>query len=75
VQLPFLDVGRKIDVDDLLDAGGVALLLGLSSANSVATYRRRYPDFPAPTWAPSSGRCQAWVRQDIEAWASSTRRR
>jgi predicted DNA-binding transcriptional regulator AlpA len=62
-------VGRKIDVDELLDATAVASLLGLSSANSVATYRRRYPDFPAPVWSPPSGRCQAWERADVERWA------
>jgi predicted DNA-binding transcriptional regulator AlpA len=64
-------VGRKIDVDELLDAGAVAELLGLSSATSVATYRRRYTDFPAPVWAPASGRCQAWARDDLEAWQRS----
>jgi predicted DNA-binding transcriptional regulator AlpA len=67
-------VGRKIDVDELLDAGAVAELLGLSSATSVATYRRRYTDFPAPAWTPSSGRCQAWTRGDVEQWAKATGR-
>jgi hypothetical protein len=41
-------VGRRVDLDDLLDAGEVAELLGLASANVVNVYRGRYQDFPAP---------------------------
>ncbi len=62
-------MGRTIDVDDLLDAAGVAELLGLSNANAIATYRGRYIDFPKPAWSSGGGRCQAWARQDIEEWA------
>ena len=37
-----------INTDDLLDAQGVAVLLGLRHANSVHTYLRRYADMPRP---------------------------
>jgi predicted DNA-binding transcriptional regulator AlpA len=61
----------KIDLEDLLDAADVADLLGLSSPTAVGTYRRRYDSFPAPAWASRGGRCQLWLRGDIEAWKAS----
>ena len=62
-------MGRKVDVDDLLDASQVAELLGLSSPNAVSVYHRRYEDFPSPVLVPPSGRCQFWHRPDVEAWS------
>lgn len=64
-------MGRLVDLDDLLDAAGVADVIGLGSPNSVATYRERYTDFPPPAWMADSGRCQLWVRADIEEWAAN----
>jgi predicted DNA-binding transcriptional regulator AlpA len=64
-------MGRKIDLDDLLDAVAVAELLGVSSQTVVATYRRRYDDFPAPVWASRGRRCQLWLRADVERWKAS----
>jgi predicted DNA-binding transcriptional regulator AlpA len=58
----------KIDPDDLLDAGEVAALLGLSRRQAVSTYRGRYADFPAPVVDKNSGKCVLWLRQDVEAW-------
>lgn len=66
-------MGRIIDLDDLLDAVAVAAELGLSHANAVGTYRRRYADFPEPVWQSAGGRCQAWLRQDVEAWEATRR--
>lgn len=57
--------------DDLLDATEVAELLGLNRRTSVAVYRARYPDFPAP--AIEKSRCVLWRRADIEAWAARRR--
>ncbi len=37
--------------------------------SSVSTYRRRYPDFPAPVVDMGAGRCLLWLRADVEAWA------
>lgn len=58
-----------MDVDDLIDVGEVALILGLSHNNSVTTYLQRYADFPRPVIQLVSGRCRVWVRQDVVAWA------
>jgi hypothetical protein len=67
-------MGRTVDLDDLLGAVDVADALGLSSPNAVATYRQRYESFPEPIWASKGGRCQLWLRQDVEAWAKATGR-
>jgi predicted DNA-binding transcriptional regulator AlpA len=63
-------MGRVADLDDLLDADQVASLLGLSSRGAVSVYRTRYEDFPQPVVRRASGRCQLWLRSDIEAWAA-----
>jgi len=61
-------MGRVADLDDLLDADQVASLLGLSSRGVVSVYSARYPDFPEPVVRRASGRCQLWLRADVEAW-------
>jgi predicted DNA-binding transcriptional regulator AlpA len=68
-------MGRHVDLDDLLDATEVATLLGLSSRGAVSVYRQRYEEFPQPAVERASGRCQFWVREDIEAWQSTRRER
>lgn len=65
---------KKVVLADLLDAGQVAGLLGLSGANGVRVYRSRYPEFPDPARASEGGRCLLWLRQDVEAWAKATGR-
>jgi predicted DNA-binding transcriptional regulator AlpA len=62
-------MGRRVDVDDLIDAEEVARLIGLARATSVSVYQQRYPDMPRPIVRRVSGRCQLWLRQEIEAWA------
>ena len=57
-----------IRTEDLLDARGVAALLGLSHTNSVSTYQRRYADMPKPVVDLGRGRCRMWLRNEIEAW-------
>jgi predicted DNA-binding transcriptional regulator AlpA len=61
-------MARLVDLDDLLDASGVAELLGLSRATAVSVYQRRYEDFPPPVLATASGRCQFWLREDVATW-------
>lgn len=56
----------KVDPEDLLNAREVADLLGLAHREAIATYRRRYADFPEPTL--SKGTCVLWLRQDVENW-------
>lgn len=61
-------MGRLVDLDDLIDVGDVAAILGLAHKNSVTTYMRRYEDFPAPAIEFADGKCRAWLRQDIDGW-------
>jgi len=64
-------MGRLVDLDDLLEASEVASLLGLSRATAVSVYQSRYEDFPVPVLTASTGRCQFWLRSDVEAWSAS----
>jgi glutathione-regulated potassium-efflux system ancillary protein KefG len=59
-----------VDTADLIDARGVADLLGLSHPNSVSTYQHRYSDMPRPVVDLGEGRCKLWVRSDMQAWAA-----
>lgn len=63
-------MGQNVDLEDLLEAAQVAELLGLSKATAVSVYQHRYGDFPRPVLTSSSGRCQFWLRSEIEAWAT-----
>ena len=67
-------VGRRVDIDDLVDARAVAAVLGLKHANSVSTYSKRYRDFPQPVVNLGRGRTLMWLRTEIEAWARKTGR-
>lgn len=59
-------MGRRVDVDELVDATTVAEILGLSARNAVSVYRKRHADFPDPVVERS--RCVLWLRRDIEDW-------
>lgn len=61
-------MGRKIDVDDLLDANGVADLLGLAHRNTVSVYQHRYEDMPRPVREFGDRRTKLWLRSEIEQW-------
>ena len=63
----------KVDPSDLLNAGEVAHELGLSHREAIATYRRRYPDFPKPLIR--KGTCVLWLRRDIEFWRTTRSQR
>jgi len=58
-----------MDPEDLVDAGGVAELLGLTHRNSVWTYLRRYRDFPRPV-VERGARSRLWAREEVVAWAT-----
>ncbi len=58
----------EVDTDDLIGAAEVAEILGLSSANSVSTYRARYDDFPDPVVVLEKSRITLWIREDIASW-------
>ena len=66
-----------IDTDDLIDATGVAKIIGLqgvTARNVVSTYQRRYPDMPRPVVDLGRGRPMLWSRAAIEKWAQETGR-
>lgn len=58
-----------VETNDLLDADGVAELLGLAQRNSVSLYQRRYPTMPAPVIDLGERRVKLWLRSEIEAWS------
>lgn len=64
-------VGRRVDVDDLLDANGVAELLGLAHRNTVSVYQHRYDDMPRPVREFGDRRAKLWLRPEIEQWAAT----
>ena len=64
-------MGRKVDVDELIDAQGVADVLGLAQRNTVSLYQRRYPEMPRPVIDLGVGRCKMWVRDEIKAWENA----
>jgi len=61
-------MGTRIDTDDVIDAQGVADLLGLAQRNTVSLYQKRYPDMPRPVIVLGHGRCKLWLRSQIERW-------
>jgi predicted DNA-binding transcriptional regulator AlpA len=65
-------MGRRVDLDDLLDARAVADLIGLKNRNGVYTYRSRHADFPVPVL--THGRCYMWHRGDIRRWMKGRKR-
>ena len=64
-------MGERIDKKDVIDAQGVADLLGLAQRNTVSLYQRRYPDMPRPVIDMGRGRCKLWSKAEILAWARS----
>ncbi len=64
------DVSPLVRTEDLLDARGVAEILGLSAPNTVSVYQHRYEDMPRPVVNLGRGRCMLWLRSDVEQWAA-----
>jgi glutathione-regulated potassium-efflux system ancillary protein KefG len=58
-----------VATEDLIDANGVATIVGLAHRNSVSLYQRRYEDMPRPVVELSNGRTKLWLRSEIEPWA------
>ena len=63
-------MGRKVDVDDLIDTQEVAKILGLAHRNTVSEYQARYPEMPRPVVDRRAGRFKLWLRPDVERWAA-----
>jgi hypothetical protein len=49
-------MGRKVDVEDLVDTQDVARMLGLAHRNTVSEYQVRYDDMPRPVVDLGRGR-------------------
>jgi glutathione-regulated potassium-efflux system ancillary protein KefG len=64
-----------VNTDDLADAHELAAILGLSHANSVSLYLRRYPDMPRPVVDLGRGRPRLWERDVVLDWARRRRGR
>ena len=64
-------MGRRVDVDDLIDAQGVADLLGLAQRNTVSLYQKRYADMPRPVVDLGRGRCKMWLAKEIKHWSKT----
>lgn len=61
-------MSRLIAIDDLIDANGVADIVGLTHRNSVSLYQRRYEDMPRPVVELSGGRTKLWLRSEVQRW-------
>lgn len=68
-------MGPLIDTDDLIDAHGVAEVLGLTHRNTVSQYLERYPEMPRPVVDLGRGRPRLWLKPEIERWAGARKRR
>ena len=60
-----------VALDDLLDAHGVAEVLGLSHYNTVSVYQHRYDDMPRPVLDLGKGRIKLWLRPEVEKWKAT----
>ena len=61
-------MGRRVDIDDLIDSHAVAEIVGLAHFNSVSGYQRRYADMPRPVVDMGAGRCKLWLRSEMSRW-------
>ncbi len=61
-------MGEYINSDDVIDAQGVAELLGLAQRNTVSSYQKRYPGMPRPVIDLGQGRCKLWLRAEMQRW-------
>lgn len=64
----------EIRTEDLIDASGIAGLLGLAHRNTVSVYQKRYPDMPRPVINLAGGRTRLWVRSEVLDWAQKVGR-
>jgi predicted DNA-binding transcriptional regulator AlpA len=71
-RVAFEHMGRKVDVDQLVDAAEVARRLGLAGPQVVHNWRRRHADFPSPV--ARFGHAVVWVWSDVKAWLRRTGR-
>ena len=61
-------MARMFDLDDLVDANGVASILGLTRTSGVFVYQARYTDMPKPVLDLGDRKAKLWSRKEMEAW-------
>ena len=59
---------KTVKLSDLIDAQGVAAMLGLAQRNTVSRYQLRYPDMPRPVIDLGPGRPRLWLRSQVVGW-------
>ena len=70
-------MGRKLDVDLLVDARQIASRLGWPRPQLVHYFVRTDESFPEPVWAASDGRggLRLWYWPEVDRWADRTGKR
>lgn len=64
-------MGRKVDVDNLIDARCIAERLGWPRPHLVHYFASTDPDFPAPIWTGTGLRgIRIWLWPEIQRWAT-----
>ena len=61
-------MGKKIDLNDLIDAKAIADILNLSHREAVSLYQKRYVDMPRPVLDLGKGRPRLWLKSEINRW-------
>ncbi len=67
-------MGKKVDIDDLIDAAEVARLAGFKSPTAVSVYLSRGV-LPPPVVDRGANRVRLWLRQDIDRWIKERSKR
>ena len=67
-------MGKKVDVDDLIDAIEVARMAGFRSPTAVSVYLSRGV-LPPPVVDRGANRVRLWLRQDIQRWIKERSKR
>lgn len=65
-------MGRRVDLEDLVDATMIAGRLGVKRPQVVHDWRRRHDDFPQPVTRLAS--TYIWLWPEVEQWARRTGR-
>jgi len=65
-------MGRKVDIDLLVDATAIAERMGFARPQAVHNWRARYPEFPKPI--AEFGKSTLWYWPDVEVWLRRTDR-
>ncbi len=65
-------MGRRVDVDDLVDATEIARRFGVARQSVIHDWRRRHPEFPEPIFLTT--RTRLWLWPEVRRWGELTGR-